>query len=82
VCIVISLWIIYLAFIVVFSLGLVEDRVIGAGVSFDKLLEDSWNYSRTWCLGLIPILKVCILARIVLLPVGVTIMLGLCNPPV
>jgi hypothetical protein len=36
-CVVISLWVIYWAFIVLFSLGLVEDRVIGVEVSFYKL---------------------------------------------
>jgi hypothetical protein len=36
-CIVISLWIIYLAFVVLFSLGLVEDRVTEVRLSFYKL---------------------------------------------
>jgi hypothetical protein len=38
-CIVISLWVICLAFVVLFLLGLVEDRVIVVGVSFYKLKE-------------------------------------------
>jgi hypothetical protein len=36
-CVVISLWVICLAFVVLFSLGLVEDRVIEVRVSFYKL---------------------------------------------
>jgi hypothetical protein len=36
-CIVISLWVIYLTFIELFLLGLVEDRVIKVGVSFYKM---------------------------------------------
>jgi hypothetical protein len=35
--VVISLWVICLAFVVLFSLALVEDRVIEVGVSFYKL---------------------------------------------
>jgi hypothetical protein len=66
--IVISLWVICLTFVVLFSLSLVEDRVIEVRVSFYKMQEDSRNYSRTWCLGLIPILKVCVLAWIVVVP--------------
>jgi hypothetical protein len=64
-CIVISLWVICLAFVVLISLGLVEDIVIEVTVSFYKLQEDSQNYSRTWCSGVISTLKVCILAQIV-----------------
>jgi hypothetical protein len=80
-CVVISLWVICLAFLVLFSLGLVEDRVIEVGVFFYKLYEDSRNYSRMWCLGLIPNLMVCVLALIVVVPVGVTVLFGLCNLP-
>jgi hypothetical protein len=36
-CIVISLWVICLAFVVLFLLGLVDDRVIEVGVSSYKL---------------------------------------------
>jgi hypothetical protein len=36
-CVVIFLWVICLAFVVLFSLGLVEDRVIEVEVSFYKL---------------------------------------------
>jgi hypothetical protein len=36
-CVVISLWVICLAFVVLFSLYLVEDRVIGVGVSSYKM---------------------------------------------
>jgi hypothetical protein len=36
-CIFFSLWVIYLGFVVLFSLGLVEDRVIEVWVSFYKL---------------------------------------------
>jgi hypothetical protein len=36
-CIVISLWVICLAFVELFSLGLVEGRVIEVGVSFYML---------------------------------------------
>jgi hypothetical protein len=36
-CVVISLWVICLTFVVLFSLGLVEDRVIEVGVFFYKL---------------------------------------------
>jgi hypothetical protein len=36
-CVVISLWFFCLAFIELFSLGFVEDRVIEVGVSFFKL---------------------------------------------
>jgi hypothetical protein len=36
-CIVISLWVICMAFIELFSLGLVEDRVTEVGVCFYKL---------------------------------------------
>jgi hypothetical protein len=36
-CTVISLWVICLAFVELFSLGLVGDRVIEVGVSFYKL---------------------------------------------
>jgi hypothetical protein len=61
-CIVISLWVIYLTFIELFLLGLVEDRVIEVGVSFYKMSEDSWNYSRMRCLGQILTLKVYVLA--------------------
>jgi hypothetical protein len=35
--IVISLWVIYLTFVVLFSLSLVEDRVIEVRVSFYKI---------------------------------------------
>jgi hypothetical protein len=67
-CVVISLWFICLTFVEIFSLGLVEYRVIEVGVSFYKLQEDSRNYSQTWCLRLIPTLTVCVLARIVVVP--------------
>jgi hypothetical protein len=36
-CTVISLWVICLAFVELFSLGLVEDRVVEIGISFYKL---------------------------------------------
>jgi hypothetical protein len=36
-CIFFSLWVIHLGFVVLFSLGLVEDRVIEVWVSFYKL---------------------------------------------
>jgi hypothetical protein len=60
-CVLISLWVIWLAFVELFLLGLVEDRIIEVGVSSYKLYEDSWNYSRVRCLGIIPTLKVCVL---------------------
>jgi hypothetical protein len=46
-CAVISLWVVCLAFVVLFSLGLVEDRVIEVRVSSYKLWDGSQNYSRT-----------------------------------
>jgi hypothetical protein len=73
-CVIISLWVIYLTFVVLFLLGLVEDRVIEIRVSFYKLHKDSQNYSWTWCLGLILTLKICVLAWIVVVPIGVTVL--------
>jgi hypothetical protein len=70
-----------MSLVVLFSLGLVEDRVIELRVSSYKLHEDSRKYSWAWCLGLIPTLKVCVLAQIVVVPTGVTVLFELCNPP-
>jgi hypothetical protein len=67
-CVVISLCVTYLAFVVLFSLGLVEDRVIEVRVSLYKFYENSRNYSWMWCPGLIATLKVCVFARIVVVP--------------
>jgi hypothetical protein len=39
-----------------------------------------WLYSRMWCLGLNPLVKLHALHESVV-PIGVTVLLGLCNPP-
>jgi hypothetical protein len=50
-------------------------------VYFYKLVKDSRNYSWMRCPGLIPTLKVCVLTQIIVVPIGVIVMFGLCNPP-
>jgi hypothetical protein len=47
---------------------------------FHRLMGSIWLYSRMWCLGLNPSVKLHALNKSVV-PAGVTVLLGLCNPP-
>jgi hypothetical protein len=47
---------------------------------FYRLRGSIWLYSRTWCPGLNPSVKLDAMHGSVV-PVGVTVLLGLCNPP-
>ena len=58
--------------------GRSEDDV---GVFPPKLRGDTRYYPRTRCSGVISTSKVCELVRNVVVAAGVTVLLGLCNPP-
>ena len=63
------------------SIRVAGRRDDNVGVSPPKLRGDTQYYPRTRCPGVISTSKVCDLAGNVVVAVGVTILLGLCNPP-